>query len=624
MTKSSESWGSRVGLILAMAGNAVGLGNFLRFPVQAVQNGGGAFIIPYLVSFLLMGIPLLWVEWSMGRYGGRYGDHSTPFILDNMTKKRFWKYFGIFGIFTNIGVMAYYTYIESWTLTYTLKSIKGDFLGVDIGQVGAIFDRYVDISGGVNVPGIALVAFIVTLGINIYILSRGLSGGIEKVAKIAMPLLIVFGAFLAIMAITMGSTGRCADCNSHLGLDFLWTPDYSSLKNPKVWLAAAGQIFFTLSVGMGTIQCYSSYVKQKDDIALNAMSAGWMNGFVEIVLGASVVIPIAVGYLGLDWVKENAGFFMAFKTMPYLFDQWGSVLAILAGVAWFGLLFFAGITSSLAMGTPWMGFVQDEFSWSRNKSAWTLGIVVLLLALPTIFFYEYGVFDEYDYWTGTVSLVVFALAEVILFAWVFGMDKGWAEINEGADMRVPMIYKFIIKYITPVFILIIFTASLITPQDNDWKKAFSDGWKLDKSSIIGQILHIGVDYNTHYFSSEKQIESSGTIDTIGGNDRHKAIVCSTPATYYHRSTGSIVKHEPEEGEYTAIDTFELSTLYVNNEAEIIVKPGDAVEAGQVVAKGSFINRIFFIDLSRFILLLTFVGLGFMVKRASNLRKSNHA
>jgi len=105
-------------LILAMAGNAVGLGNFLRFPVQAVNNGGGAFIIPYLVCFLLMGIPLLWIEWSMGRFGGRSNNHSTPFILDTMTKRSFWKYFGVFGIFTNIAVAAYYCYIESWTMSY--------------------------------------------------------------------------------------------------------------------------------------------------------------------------------------------------------------------------------------------------------------------------------------------------------------------------------------------------------------------------------------------------------------------------------------------------------------------------------------------------------------------------
>lgn len=482
-----------------MAGNAVGLGNFLRFPVQAVQNGGGTFIIPYIVSFLVMGIPLLWVEWAMGRFGGRYGDHSTPFILDNMTKRRFWKYFGVFGIFTNMGVMAYYTYIESWTLTYTLKSMSGTFLGKSLEELDTHFNQYVDLgSGGINMPTVALGAFILTLAINIYILSRGLHDGIEKVAKIAMPLLIVFGAFLAIMSWITGSTGRCADCSTYVGLNYLWEPDFTSLSNPKIWLAAAGQIFFTLSVGLGTIHCFSSYLRERDDIALNAMSAGWMNGFVEIVLGSAVVIPIAVGYLGLDWVKENAGFMMAFKTMPYLFDQWGSVLAVLASVAWFGLLFFAGITSSLAMGTPWMGFVQDEFNWSRVKGAVVLGIVVLFMGLPTIFFFEKGVFDEYDYWTGTVSLVVFGLAEVILFAWVFGMDKGWKEITTGADMKVPKIYKPIIKYVTPVFLSTIFLTSLFKPLQGelaDWKLAFADlfagkGWPWAKDSILNQIFHI--------------------------------------------------------------------------------------------------------------------------------------
>ena len=242
---------------------------------------------------------------------------------------------------------------------------------------------------------------------------------------------------------------------------------------------------------MGTIHCYSSYLRKRDDIALNAMTAGWMNGFVEIVMGASVVVPIAVGYLGLDWVVENAGFMMAFKTMPFLFDQWGPALAVMAGVAWFGLLFIAGITSSLAMGTPWMGFMQDEFKWSRNKSAWTLGLLVLLMALPTILFFEYGVFDEYDYWTGTVSLVVFALAEIILFAWVFGIDKGWEEITSGADMKVPFVFKFVIKYITPAFILVIFLASLITPERRDWSSIFNGNYKVSSQIFIGKILHVG-------------------------------------------------------------------------------------------------------------------------------------
>ena len=447
----SSGWGSRVGLILAMAGNAVGLGNFLRFPVQAVENGGGAFIIPYLVCFLLMGIPLLFVEWSVGRFGGIGKNHSTPFILDSMDKRKFWKYIGVFGIFTNIAVAAYYCYIESWTLSYVYHSVIDTFGGQTQGQVANFFGDYVSMDSLENVA-----FWVICLVLNTWILSRGLSGGVEKVAKIGMPLLLIFGAFLAYKAITIQGGVDGAIQDGVKGLEFLWTPQFDSIWNAKVWLAAAGQIFFTLSIGMGSIQCYASYIKKKDDVALNAMSAGWMNGFVEVVLGSSVLIPIAIGYFGIDGLKEllseGGSLGLGFKTLPYLFEQWGGALGVIAGVAWFGLLFFAGVTSSLAMGTPVMGFLQDEFGWKQKSSAWMFGAIILILGLPTVLFFNYGVFDEYDYWAGTVSLVVFAFAEIILFAWIFGMEKGWAEIMRGSDLKVPIIFKFIIKYITPVLL----------------------------------------------------------------------------------------------------------------------------------------------------------------------------
>ncbi len=498
--KQTDSWGSRVGLILAMAGNAVGLGNFLRFPVQAVNNGGGAFIIPYLVCFLLMGIPLLWIEWSMGRFGGRSNNHSTPFILDSMTKRVFWKYFGVFGIFTNIAVASYYCYIESWTMSYVWHSLAGTFDGMSQLQVAEFFNRYVDIGkSSTAIPYEAVVFYVLCLLLNTFILSRGLAG-VERVAKIGIPMLIMFGGFLAFRGLTLGTSGASAevpDASAWDGLNFLWTPQYSSLSDPKVWLAAAGQIFFTLSVGMGTIHCYAAYVRSKDDVALNAVSAGFMNEFVEVVLGSSIVIPIAAGYLGLDWVKEHAGFGMAFQTMPFLFEKWGPVLSAVAGVMWFGLLFFAGITSSLAMGTPWMGFMRDEFGWSKMKGAWSFGGIVLLLGLPTVFFFQHGVFDEYDYWAGTVSLVVFALAESILFAWVFGIDKGWKELLSGADLKVPTIYKFIIKYITPLMLLLVFLGAMFTPMGNDWSGGFHSfvnggGWSLDHASIVKTIANSGL------------------------------------------------------------------------------------------------------------------------------------
>ena len=501
MSSNKEGWGSRVGLVLAMAGNAVGLGNFLRFPVQAVNNGGGAFIIPYLVSFLLMGIPLLWVEWSMGRFGGKSNNHSTPYILDSMTKMRWFKYFGVFGIWTNLAVAAYYCYIESWTMSYVYHSVARSFDGLSQLQVAQFFVQYLDVSTShTAIPYEAVVFYLLCLWLNTWILSRGLSGGVEKTAKIGMPLLILFGIFLAFKGITLGTSGATAehpDASAWAGINFLWNPQFDSLSNPKVWLAAAGQIFFTLSVGMGTIHCYAAYVKAKDDIALNAMSAGWMNEFVEVCLGSLIVIPIAAGYLGLDWVKANAGFGMGFQTMPFLFENWGPFLAALAGVAWFGLLFFAGITSSLAMGTPWMGFMQDEFGWGRQKSAWSFGLITLILGLPTVFFYSYGVFDEYDYWAGTVSLVVFALAESVLFAWIFGMDKGWKEITSGADMKVPDFYKFVIKWVTPFFLLFVFIGSIFSPKGGDWSGAIASlmngtGWSLDDGSIIRQLFNSGL------------------------------------------------------------------------------------------------------------------------------------
>jgi SNF family Na+-dependent transporter len=496
-----EAWGSRVGLILAMAGNAVGLGNFLRFPVQAIQNGGGAFIIPYIICFLLMGIPLLWVEWSTGRFGGIRGHHSTPFILNSIDPKRsFWKYIGVFGIFTNIAVASYYCFIESWTMSYVMHSLAGTFQGMNQLEVAAFFGKYVDVmKSTTGIPYEAVLFFVLCIILNTFILSKGLSG-VEKAAKIGMPLLILFGVILAARGLSLGTSGASPEnptASAWDGLNFLWTPQFDSLTNPKVWLAAAGQVFFTLSLGMGSIQCYASYISSKDDIALNATSAGFMNEFVEVVLGSSIVIPIAAGYLGLDWVIENAGFGMAFQTMPYLFNNWGPVLAAVAGVMWFGLLFFAGITSSLAMGTPWMGFMRDEFNWSQKKGAWSFGLIVLVLGMPTVLFFNQGVFDEYDYWAGTVSLVVFALAESILFAWVLGIDKGWEEINKGGDIRIPHFYKYVIKFVTPVLLLFVFLGSVFTPRNNDWSGAFAklfggQGWTLDNSSLILQISNAGL------------------------------------------------------------------------------------------------------------------------------------
>ena len=601
MGVEKQQWGSRVGLILAMAGNAVGLGNFLRFPVQAINNGGGSFIIPYLVCLLVMGIPLLWIEWTMGRFGGRFGNHSTPFILDNFSKGRYWKYIGVFGIFTNIGVAAYYCYIESWTLSYVFHSVAQTFAGLSQAEVAAFFSTYVNISESTSfIPYEAVVFYLLCLLLNTWILSRGLKDGVEAVAKIGMPLLLVFGAFLAVRGLTLGDSAApagCTDCNAFLGLDFLWRPPSGeSLLDFKVWLAAAGQIFFTLSVGMGTIHCYAAYVRANQDIALNAMTAGWMNTFVEVVLGASVIIPIAVGYLGLDWVKANAGFSMAFQTMPFLFNQWGTALATLAGIFWFGLLFFAGITSSLAMGTPWMGFMEDEFNWRRGPAAWSFGALVLVLGLPTVIFFQEGVFDEYDYWAGTVSLVLFALLEVILFSWIYGVHKAWPELTRGADMHVPLVFRFIMRWITPLLLIVVFFGALVTPKGNDWARAFREGWELDANSIVGQVVNQGVVANRDWFADHFEAEVAGTVQAVA-----------------READGSFRIDLQTEGGGTKTYRFAAPD-------RPLVETGAAVTVGQPIAAGSFVNNIFYVTMSRLLLLLLFAFIAVMVRIAYLRRK----
>ncbi len=499
MSKSKEQWASRLGLVLAMAGNAVGLGNFLRFPAQAAKNGGGAFLIPYLVALVVMGLPLIWVEWAMGRYGGQKGHHSAPGCFQSHGRSGFWKYFGIFGLWTNLVIAAYYLYIESWTMTYAGYSIIGGFKQTKPEEFFAWMTGEVP-NQMLAFSGFGMLIFGVCIAINIFILSRGLAKGIELVSKIGMPLLIVFAGLLAVRGFFISPQNDPVAIESPMvGFNFVWEPKFEKLTDPAVWLAAAGQIFFTLSIGMGTVHCYASYLREKDDITLNGATAAWTNELCEIVLGGSILIPIAVAYMGLDKVQAatagGSGFGLGFMIFPTLFNNWGW-LAPIAGFMWFGLLFFAAITSSLAMGQPVMAFLQSEYGISRERSAVLFGAMLLPLALPVALLHSASFFDEFDFWAGTFALVVFAMGEAILFAWVFGMKRGWEEINKGAELKVPGIFYYIIKYVTPAFLLVILLAATFKPAagwDTYIKSAFGSGtapaWEWAGDSLVGRLLH---------------------------------------------------------------------------------------------------------------------------------------
>ena len=449
-------WATRIGLILAMAGNAVGLGNFLRFPRQAVLNDGGSFMVAYFVALLLLGIPLMWIEWGIGRHGGRFRKGHVPGMFASLWKHPAAKYLGVIGLVIPLAVLTYYTYIESWTLAYTFFSVTRDYWGLETQEamLGYLQSFQGITSTALHGAWVPFAFFAITLGLNIFVVSKGISGGIERLAKIGMPVLFIFAAVLAVVVLMLpaGPGGETAGD----GLQFIYTPNMTGLTDASVWLAAAGQIFFTLSVGMGTLQAYASYLSKKDDIALSGLATASTNEAVEVVLGGSIAIPAAVVFFGVSGAVAVAGsgsFNLGFVTMPVIFQQlpMGSLL----GFMWFGLLFFAGITSSVAMATPMLAFFREEFGFRREPVAWALGGVVLVLGLFHVVWLEHGFLDEWDYWAGTFGLAVFAVIEVILFMWIYGRENAWRSIHDGADIRIPTAFKWIMAFVTPAYLLFI-------------------------------------------------------------------------------------------------------------------------------------------------------------------------
>ncbi|MCI0416459.1 sodium-dependent transporter [bacterium] len=461
-----EQWGSRMGLVLAAAGNAVGIGNLLRFPSQAANNGGGAFMIPYVVCLLVFGLPMMWIAWSVGRFGGKHGHSSLPGMFDKMWKNPSSKYLGVLGLALPLLFCLYYTYIEAWCLAYAWFALTGEYMNsagrtVDLGY---FFQEFLgNATSHSYFPGLstALVFLLITVALNMWVLGRGIAKGIELLAKIAMPALLVFCLLLSIRVLTLGKVeGTALE-----GLNFLYTPDFSRLLNANTWMAAAGQIFFTLSIGFGSMECYASYVRAKEDIALAGTTTAATNEFVEVIFGSMIAIPAAAIFFGPDMITtiaQSGSFSIGMISMPEILRNFP--LAHFFGAIWFLLLFFAAFTSSVAVCQPVIAFLEDEAKLSKRAAAAIVGMIWILGTIPIIYFYKYGVFDEFDYWAGTIGLVVVAIVEALIFAYIFGVDRGWKELHEGAFIKIPRFFKFIMKYVTPVALILIFIGWAINPS----------------------------------------------------------------------------------------------------------------------------------------------------------------
>lgn len=475
MAVSREHWGTRLGVILAVAGSAVGLGNFLRFPGQAAANGGGMFMIPYFCALLLQGIPICWAEWTMGKAGSRLGFHSCPAILGHLGGHRVWRYVGAFGLLMPTVVYLYYVVVESWCLAYAWSYLRGTIdLGSNPAEYGqrsaAVFTSFsgddadgLVFRGGVHV---SVYLWLATIAANFALIYQGISKGIEKFCNIAMPIMLLCALCVLVRVLTLPAFDDGSETRTVLaGLGFMWNPKpvqegastWSVLGNPKVWLAAAGQIFFTLSVGFGVIVTYASYLKPKQDIVLSATTASATNQFFEVCLGGLITIPAAFLFLGIAGASKGT-FGLAFNTLPIVFQHMPA--GRLFGFLWFFMLFLAAITSSLSLLQPVIAFLEEALNIGRRASVTILAVVTASGNLFVIYFSRnLAALDTLDFWMAQVGILIFGALEVLLLAWVFGARRGHQVASVGAELRPPRwMFTVLMRFVTPALLLVVLVA----------------------------------------------------------------------------------------------------------------------------------------------------------------------
>ncbi len=494
-------------MILAVAGSAVGLGNFLRFPGQAAEYGGGAFMVAYFVAFILIGLPICWAEWTMGRFGGQAGFNSAPGIFNYITRRPAFKYLGVIGVLIPVIIYMYYVYIEAWCLGYAVNFLTGNMDFSTVEESSDFWGGFIGIGEDGSALGFGLqqVGFYMLLvfALNFFLIYRGISRGIELFCKYAMPTLVVLAFIILLRVLTLGTPDpSMPERNVSNGLGFMWNPiknvvevkdaetgkwvvDHETvdaeklaaetslaeadenirvrhigmieqLFNPQLWLAAAGQIFFSLSVGFGVIITYSSYLAKDDDIVLSGLSATSANEFCEVALGGLITLPAAVTFLGVAGVAGMGTFGLGFNVLPMVFAN--MPLGELFGFLFFFLLFLAAVTSSLSMLQPGIAFLEEALKINRKQSVALLGLITTLGAGFVLYFsQDVKALDTMDFWVGTFLIFVLSTIQIIIFGWILGIEKGFELAHEGAAVRIPRVFKFIMKYVSPLFLLIIFS-----------------------------------------------------------------------------------------------------------------------------------------------------------------------
>ena len=440
-----ENFGSKLGVVLAAAGSAIGLGNIWRFPVETGQNGGAAFIIVYLICIVLLGLPVMMSEFLIGR-----STHmNTAGAYRKLAPGTKWNWVGRLGVLSGFIILSYYSVVAGWTAQYTMLSVANYFDGKTTADYIQIFNECA------SNPFISVSWMLCFMLLTHFVVVRGVKSGIEKFSKVMMPALFVIILILVVCSVSLPGASK--------GVEYLLKPDFSKIDG-SVILSAMGQAFFSLSLGLGCLCTYASYFGKDTNLAKTALNVSVIDTLVAVMAGF-IIFP-AVFNAGYQLDSGDVGPSLIFITLPNVFQQSFAGLPLLSyvfAVMFYFLLVVAALTSTISMHEVVTAYVSEEFSMKRRKAAWivtsTCSFVGLFCALSfgplsDVKLFGLSLFDFFDYVSSNIFLPVGAMLISVFIGWY--LDKKFVrdEITNGGTVRAPYfkVFIFILRFVAPIAI----------------------------------------------------------------------------------------------------------------------------------------------------------------------------
>ena len=442
-------WSGRLAFVLAATGSAVGLGNIWKFPYIAGENGGGAFVLVYLICIAVIGIPIMMAEVMIGRRGRQSPVNTMRALAAEENVGRSWVMLGWAGVLAGFLILSYYSVIAGWALAYVFRTGSGLFTGLTADGVQSIFTNMV------SDPERLLAWHTIFITMTMVVVARGVRGGLEKAVKFLMPALFVLLFVLLGFAWNSGSFEQ--------GLEFLFQPDFSKLTANSV-LIAMGHAFFTLSLGMGAIMVYGSYLPAGTSIAKVSIAVSVMDTLVALLAGMAI-FPIVFA----NGLEPGAGPGLIFQTLPIAFGHmdYGAFF----GMLFFVLLVFAAWSSAISLIEPAVAWLVENKGMTRVTAAVAAGFATWLCGLMTVFsfnlwsdfkplsgfevFRDSTVFDLLDYLTANIMLPLGGLLIAIFASWKMKRASSIDELGMGNRFFYPL-WRFLVRYITPIAVVIVF------------------------------------------------------------------------------------------------------------------------------------------------------------------------